>query len=52
VDEIALPESLYDLRGIILAEGLYDWGMRAVPLLHLYPGICLTTEEKHRKPVR
>jgi hypothetical protein len=32
-----------------LAEGLYDWERRAVPLSKLYPGICLTTEEKHGK---
>jgi hypothetical protein len=35
---------------ITSAEGLHDWGRRAVPLFKLYPGICLTTEEKHGKP--
>jgi hypothetical protein len=53
MDEIASPEGFCDLLGgIILAEGLHDWGRRAVPLFQLYPGICLTTEEKHGKPVR
>jgi hypothetical protein len=29
---------------------LHDWGRRAVPVFQLYPGICLTTEEKHGTP--
>jgi hypothetical protein len=49
MDEIAVPEGFCDLGGVILAEGLYDWG-RAMPPFQLYPGICLTTEEKHGKP--
>jgi hypothetical protein len=36
--------------GIILAEGLHDQGMWAVPLFRVHPGICLTTKEKHGKP--
>jgi hypothetical protein len=32
--------------GIILAEGLHDWGHAP---FELYPGICLTAEEKHGK---
>jgi hypothetical protein len=50
--------------GVVLAEGLCDlgggggslrlkatvMGWRAVPLFSLYPGIRLTTEEKHGKP--
>jgi hypothetical protein len=31
VDEIAFPEGFYDMGGIILAEGMYDWGRGAVP---------------------
>jgi hypothetical protein len=31
MDEIAMPEGFCDLGGIILAEGLYDWGRWAVP---------------------
>jgi hypothetical protein len=34
---------------ITSAEGLHDWGRRAVPLFLLYTGICLTTEDKHGK---
>jgi len=36
--------------GLALAEGLHDrvWAGRAP--IHLHPGICLTTEEKHGKP--
>jgi hypothetical protein len=37
-------------RGAILAEGLHDWETRAEPLVQLYPGIFLTTEETHGKP--
>jgi hypothetical protein len=48
VDEIALPEGFYGMGGIILAEGLYDWGRGAVPF-SVIPGICLTTEKKHGK---
>jgi hypothetical protein len=50
--------------GVALAEGLYDLegGGESLQLktsmireaghapFELYPGICLTTEEKHRKP--
>jgi hypothetical protein len=36
--------------GIVLAESFHDWGRRAVPLIQLCPGICLTTAEKHGKP--
>jgi hypothetical protein len=32
--EIALTEGLCDSRGIILAEGLHDWGKCVVPLLN------------------
>jgi hypothetical protein len=35
---------------ITSAEGLHDWGRRAVPLFELNPNIYLTTEEKHGKP--
>jgi hypothetical protein len=49
VDEIVFPEDFYDL-GNHFAEDLYDWGRRVVPLSKLYPGICITTEEKHGKP--
>jgi hypothetical protein len=31
-DVIALAEGLCDLGGIILAEGLHDWGRRAMRL--------------------
>jgi hypothetical protein len=41
MDDIALPEGFYDFGGIILTEGLYDWGKRAVPLSKLYSGIYL-----------
>jgi hypothetical protein len=34
---------------ITSAEGLHDWGRWVVPLFELYPGICLTTAEKHGK---
>jgi hypothetical protein len=30
---------------IVLAEGLHDWGRRAVPLFQLYPGICVIAGE-------
>jgi hypothetical protein len=36
--------------GITLDEVLHDWGMQTMPLLELYPGICLATEENHGKP--
>jgi hypothetical protein len=51
-DVIALPEVLFDLtgRGIALAEARHDWGRLAVLFFQLYPGICLSTEEKHGKP--
>jgi hypothetical protein len=50
MDEIILPEGFCDLRGIILVEGLYDWGEAGHAPLSIIPGICLTTEEKHGKP--
>jgi hypothetical protein len=37
MDEIAMPEGFCDLGGIILAEGLYDWGRWAVPLFSIIP---------------
>jgi hypothetical protein len=55
------PEGLESLRlkafgtfwgggGGILAEGLPDCGLVGHAPFELYPGICLTTEEKHGKP--
>jgi hypothetical protein len=37
--------------GIILAEGLHDWGRWALPLFQSHPGIYHTTEEMHEKPI-
>jgi hypothetical protein len=46
-DGIALAQGLCDLQGIILAEGLHDLGRRTMPLLQLYLGICITTDEEN-----
>jgi hypothetical protein len=47
---IALAKASASWGGIILAEGFHDWGLVGRAPFELYPGICLTTEEKHGQP--
>jgi hypothetical protein len=46
---VVLAEGLCDFGGITSAEGLRDGEAGRAPF-QLYPGIHLTTEEKHGKP--
>jgi hypothetical protein len=47
---LALAEGLCEIWGITLAEGLHEPVLVGCAPFHLYPDICLTTEEKHGKP--
>jgi hypothetical protein len=46
-----LAQKLSDLGGggTTLTEDLHDCGRRAIILFEINPGICLATEERHRK---
>jgi hypothetical protein len=48
-DGIALVEGQSDFGGIILAEGLHDWGMRAVPLISYILAFALQLRKSTEK---